>query len=131
MNKANPSLRGAITLGTASAIDYVLQFILPIILVRSLESVEFGQYRVLWLITNTVMAIAPLYMPQSLFYFLPRAGTQRVFYIANVIWFLVLMAFLAALVISPWNPVRPDIMHNMPGEDSLVPAFVSLWGVVC
>ncbi|ODB88131.1 hypothetical protein A3193_04420 [Candidatus Thiodiazotropha endoloripes] len=127
MNKANPSLRGAITLGMASAIDYVLQFILPIILVRSLESVEFGQYRVLWLITNTVMAIAPLYMPQSLFYFLPRAGTQRAFYIANVIWFLVLMAFLAALVISPWNPIRPDIMHNIPGEDSLVPAFVSLW----
>lgn len=127
MTEKRHSLRGAFTLGTASAINYLLQFILPILLVRSLDTVEFGQYRVLWLVANTVMAIAPLYMPQSLFYFLPRADKQKKSYIANVVWFLVFMASLGALVVSPWNPLRPDIMQDLPGAGGLVPAFVLLW----
>lgn len=127
MNAPHHSLRGAFTLGTASAIDYVLQFILPIVLVRSLDPTEFGQYRVLWLVTNTVMVIAPLYMPQSLFYFLPRAGERRAPYVANVIWFLALMGLLGALIVGPWNPLRPELMRGLPGAGELVPAFVFLW----
>lgn len=121
------SLRGAFTLGTASAIDYILQFILPIVLVRSLDPTEFGQYRVLWLVTNTVMAIAPLYMPQSLFYFLPRAEGQRAPYVANVLWFLVFMGLLGALFVSPWNPLRTALLVELPGADGLVPVFILLW----
>jgi O-antigen/teichoic acid export membrane protein len=127
MNSTRHSLRGAFTLGTASAIDYVLQFILPFVLVRSLDPDEFGEYRVLWLVTNTVMAIAPLYMPQSLFYFLPRAGVRRAPYIANVLWFLGLMGVLGALIVSPWNPLRPELLHGLPGASDLIPAFVLLW----
>lgn len=127
MNTTRHSLRGAFTLGTASAIDYVLQFILPIVLVRSLDPTEFGEYRVLWLVTNTVMAIAPLYMPQSLFYFLPRAGEQRAPYVANVLWFLGLMGVLGALIVSPWNPLRPEVLRGLPGASDLIPAFILLW----
>jgi len=127
MNSTRHSLRGAFTLGTASALDYVLQFILPIVLVRSLDPTAFGEYRILWLVTNTVMAIAPLYMPQSLFYFLPRAGERRAPYVANVLWFLGLMGVLGALIISPWNPLRPELLHGLPGANDLIPAFVLLW----
>lgn len=127
MNSKRHSLRGAFTLGTASAFDYVLQFILPIILVRSLSTNEFGEYRVLWLVTNTVMAIAPLYMPQSLFYFLPRAGVQRAPYVANVFWFLGFMGVLAAATVSPWNHLRPGLLQGLPGANSVVPAFILLW----
>lgn len=127
MNTSRHSLRGAFTLGTASAIDYVLQFILPILLVRSLDSTEFGQYRVLWLVTNTVMAVAPLYMPQSLFYFLPRADKRRASYVANVLVFLTFMGLLGALIVSPWNPLRPELIRGLPGAGDLIPAFVLLW----
>lgn len=127
MNTTQSSLRGAFTLGTASAIDYALQFLLPIVLVRSLDPDEFGQYRVLWLVTNTVMAIAPLYMPQSLFYFLPRAGERAAPYVANVIWFLVCMGLLGALFVSPWYSMRPGLLAGLPGADDLVPVFVMLW----
>lgn len=127
MSSTGHGLRGAFTLGTASAIDYVLQFILPIVLVRSLDPTAFGEYRVLWLVTNTVMAIAPLYMPQSLFYFLPRAGEQRARYVANVLWFLGLMGVLGALIVSPWNPLRPELLRALPGAGDLIPVFILLW----
>jgi O-antigen/teichoic acid export membrane protein len=127
MSATRHSLRGAFTLGTASAIDYVLQFILPVVLVRSLDPIEFGQYRALWLVTNTVMAIAPLYMPQSLFYFLPRADERRAAYVANVLWFLCLMGMLGALIVSPWNPMRPELLRGLPGASDLIPTFILLW----
>lgn len=127
MSASHHTLRGAFTLGTASAVDYALQFALPIVLVRTLDPDEFGQYRLLWLVTNTVMAIAPLYMPQSLFYFLPRAGERRVAYVANVLWFLVFMGLLGAFIVSPWNPWLPETLRHQPGADDLVPAFVLLW----
>lgn len=127
MTTTRHSLRGAFTLGTASALDYALQFILPIVLVRSLDPTEFGEYRVLWLVTNTVIAIAPMYMPQSLFYFLPRAGERRAPYVANVLWFLAIMGVLGSLIISSWNPLRPELLRGLPGANDLIPAFVLLW----
>lgn len=127
MNTTRNILRGAFTLGTASAIDYVIKFILPIVLVRSLDPTEFGQYRQLWLITNTVMAFAPLYMPQSLFYFLPRSEGRGAPYVANVIWFLVFTGMLGAFFVSPWNLLRPEFLCTLPGINSVVPFFVFLW----
>jgi len=127
MSASDKSFRGAFTLGTASAIDYVLQFILPIILVRSLTPTDFAEYRVLWLVTNTVMAIAPMFMPQSLFYFLPRAGAQGARYVANVLWFLGFMGVLGAMLVSPLNPFRPELLSELTGVNGLIPAFVLLW----
>lgn len=127
MSASDKSFRGAFTLGTASAIDYVLQFILPIILVRSLLPTDFAEYRVLWLVTNTVMAIAPMFMPQSLFYFLPRAGAQEARFVANVLWFLGFMGVVGALLVSPLNPFRPELLTDLTGANDLIPAFVLLW----
>ena len=49
--------RRALSLGGANAIDYTLQFLLPVVLVRCLDAEAFGQYRLLWLAVGTVMAV--------------------------------------------------------------------------
>jgi O-antigen/teichoic acid export membrane protein len=37
--------RRAFSLGTANAIDYAVQFVLPVILTRALDPEDFGRYR--------------------------------------------------------------------------------------
>src|SRR4051812_37413118 len=68
--------RRAISLGAANAFDYGVQFLLPIVLARCLDPAAFGQYRLMWLVVMTVMAIAPMSMPQGLYYFLPRSDAD-------------------------------------------------------
>src|SRR5262249_56245109 len=65
--------RRALALGVAKAFDFAVQFLLPVVLVRFLDADAFGQYRLLWLAVGTVMAVATLDLPASLYYFLPRS----------------------------------------------------------
>lgn len=121
-------LRGALTLGSASALDYLLQFILPVILVRSLDAAEFGQYRILWMLANTMMAFAPMYMPQGLFYFLPRHDQDsRAKYVANVLYFLLCAGLIAAAAGSAMAWQWTGTAKEIPGSVSIVPLFLCLW----
>ena len=128
MNNKHKIICGAVKLGTANAIDYAIQLILPVILVRSLDSTEFGQYRVLWLLTNTLMAFAPMYMPQSLFYFLPRSKEdKRAKYVANVLWFLFCSGLMSALVSIGIASLWFGTEKGLPAYTSVVPLFILLW----
>ena len=120
--------RRAFSLGTANAIDYGLQFVLPIVLTRALDAHGFGQYRLLFLAAGTLMAVAPLFMPQSLYYFLPRSDprTKRL-YINQTLVFMTMMACLAAWAVSEWNPLRPGPLNALGDTGVLVPAFVLAW----
>ncbi|MFH1974648.1 MAG: hypothetical protein ABIJ52_03695 [Pseudomonadota bacterium] len=118
-------------LGIANAIDYAIQFVLPIVLVRSLDSAQFGEYRLLWLMVNTIMAFAPLYMPQSLFYFLPRVKVQTGRYVANVIWYLFLAGVIAACIAGPWNPLLPSTVRELPGGGDVILVFIIFWVASC
>jgi O-antigen/teichoic acid export membrane protein len=120
--------RRAFSLGTANAIDYALQFLIPIVLTRALDAGDFGRYRLLWLAVSTLM-VAPLFMPQSLYYFLPRSDrpTQRL-YINQTLLFLAAVGSLAAWTVSEWNPFLPQAIAGIArGEVPLVPAFVLVW----
>jgi O-antigen/teichoic acid export membrane protein len=120
--------RRALSLGVAKSFDYAMQFLLPVVLVRCLDSVTFGEYRLLWLAIATVMLLAPLNMPQSLFFFLPRSDARmRRLYINQTIAFLGASGLIAAWAVSPWNPWLPDAMAPLSRYGALVPAFVALW----
>jgi O-antigen/teichoic acid export membrane protein len=123
--------RSALALALASGLEYGLQLALPIILVRCLDPHAFGQYRFLWLLTSTVLAIAPSFMPQTLFYFLPRAdAVQKPALIGNVLVYLIVAACTAVLVIGGWNPLLPKLAHDLFFQTYGVSAlFVALWVV--
>jgi len=130
MNAVTASLaRRALSLGSANAIDYALQFLLPIVLTRTLDPHSFGQYRLLWLAVNTLMLITPMCMAPSLYYFLPRSDrpTQRL-YINQTLLFLVGAGLVSAFAISEWDPFIPSSLAQVAaGHGPVVPAFALMW----
>jgi len=118
----------AFYLGGANAFEYAMQFLLPVVLVRCLDTAAFGQYRLLWLAVGTIMAVATLSMPACLYYFLPRSdGTAKRLYINQTLLFLAVAGLIAAWAVSPWNPWLPEKMHGFTEHATVVPAFVLLW----
>jgi O-antigen/teichoic acid export membrane protein len=121
--------RRALSLGSANAIDYALQFFLPIVLTRTLDPASFGEYRLLWLAVSTLMLITPMCMAPSLYYFLPRSdrATQRV-YVNQTLVFLLGAGLVSAWAVSAWDPLLP---HSLAGlaqsHTALVPVFALLW----
>ena len=118
----------AFHLGAANAFDYAMQFLLPVVLVRCLDTAAFGQYRLLWLAVGTVMAVATLAMPSCLYYFLPRSDAPaKRLYINQTLLFLAVAGLIAGWAVSPWNPWLPGKMHGFAEHTLVVPAFVLLW----
>ncbi|HET7595752.1 MAG TPA: oligosaccharide flippase family protein [Burkholderiales bacterium] len=131
-HKAAPSLRSlrqrALSLGGANAYEYMTQFLLPVVLARSLDVLSFGQYRLLWLAVRTVVAIAPLAVPAGLYYFLPRSdGRHKRLYINQALLFLSFAGLISGWAVSGWNPWLPQSMHALTEHGFIVPAFVALW----
>lgn len=123
--------RSAFTLAVAGGIEYGLQLAMPIILVRYLDATAFGQYRLLWLLAGTTLAIAPAFMPQSLFYFLPRAehGQKRLI-IGNVLVYLIAAGCLVGAATSGWNPLLPEAARSLFFQTHGISAlFLALWVV--
>lgn len=129
-DKAAGLERRALSLGTANAFDFGIQFLLPVVLARTLDVASFGEYRILWLVIGTLMALAPLAMPQSLYYFLPRSdATAKRLYVNQTLLFLAAGALIGALLLSPLNPWLPDKLRLAADPGFLVPAFAFLWVV--
>lgn len=122
--------RRALSLGAANAFDYVVQFVLPVVLVRYLDPAAFGQYRLLWLAVGTVMAIVTQAMAGSLYYFLPRScGAAKRLYINQTLLYLAVAGLIGAWTVSPWNPWLSDKIRDLTQHQIIVPAFVLLWVV--
>ena len=122
--------RRAFSLGAVKAFDHVMQFLLPVVLVRCLDAATFGEYRLVWLAAGTVLALATLGMPGALYYFLPRSDAPaRRLYVHHTVLFLALTGLAAAFVVSPLNPWLPPTLAPLAKYHALVPAFVLLWVV--
>ena len=121
--------RRALSLGTANAIDYALQFLLPIVLTRTLDAHAFGEYRLLWLAIAALMMVTPMCMAPALYYFLPRSDrpTQRL-YVNQTLLFLAFAGLVSAWAISTWNPWLPGKLDGINEHHALVvPLFALLW----
>jgi O-antigen/teichoic acid export membrane protein len=120
--------RRAFSLGAVRAFDNLLQFLLPVVLVRCLDAHTFGEYRLFWLAVGTVMALATLSMPGALYYFLPRSDApRRRLYIHQTLAFLACTGLVSAFIVSPLNPWMPATLAPLAKYGALMPAFVALW----
>ena len=126
----NRLVKRALSLGAAGAIDYGLQFLLPVVLTRCLDPDAFGQYRVLWLAAGTVLAVITMSVPGSLYYYLPRSNAEdKRLYINQAMVFLALAGAMAAWAVSPGNPLLPDMLKGLPPGAGVLPAFMFLYVV--
>ena len=118
----------ALSLGAVKAFDHAMQFLLPVLLVRCLDTVSFGEYRLLWLAVGTVMALAVLNMPGSLYFFMPRASApEKRLYVHQTLAYLGVAGLVCAAVVSPWNPWLPEALAPLMKYGPVVPAFIALW----
>lgn len=122
--------RRAFSLGAANAFDFAAQFLLPVVLARFLDSEAFGEYRLLWLAVGTVLALATLAMPASLYYYLPRSDTAaKRLYLNQTLVYLGFAGLASAWAVSAWNPWLPAQLRALAEHEAIVPAFVLLWVV--
>jgi O-antigen/teichoic acid export membrane protein len=120
--------RRALSLGMVKAFDQAMQFLLPVVLVRCLDSATFGEYRLLWLVVGTVMTFATLNMCGSLYFFLPRSDALRKrLYVHHTVLYLAVAGFICALAVGPWSPLLPPPVRQLEAYGALVPAFIGLW----
>jgi O-antigen/teichoic acid export membrane protein len=118
------------SLAMANAIDYGLQFVLPVVLARHLQAADFGRYRLLWLVAGTVMALVTQAMPGSLYYFLPRSdGDTKRLYINQALLYLIAAGLAGAWAVSFVDPWLPVSVRDLSQNEAVVPAFVLLWVV--
>ena len=121
----------ALSLAVAGGVDYGFQLIVPLLLVRFLDPTVFGHYRLLWLLAGTALAVVPAFMPQALFYFLPRAAPDdKRFLIGNVIVYLAIAACVVGVLSIGWNPLLPVVAEQLFFQTySVSTIFISLWVV--
>jgi O-antigen/teichoic acid export membrane protein len=120
--------RRALSLGAVKAFDHAMHFLLPIVLVRSLDAAAFGEYRLLWLAVATLMALANLNMGGGLYFFVPRSDRVRKrLYIHQTLLYFALAGTACTWLVSPWNPLLPEAADPLQAYGALVPAFVGLW----
>jgi O-antigen/teichoic acid export membrane protein len=120
--------RRALSLAAANALDYALQLLLPVVLVRQLTPADVGGYRLLWLVAGTVMAVVTETMAGSLYYFLPRSDrTAKRLYINQTLLYLTAAGLLAAWAVSGFDPWLPGTVRALSHPEGLLPAFVLLW----
>lgn len=118
----------AMSLGVANALDYAIQFLLPVVLVRYLSPAAFGGYRLLWLATGTVMAVVTQAMAGSLYYFLPRCdAAEKRLYINQAVLYLAAAGLIGAWAVSALNPWLPADVRHLTSNELLLPLFVLLW----
>jgi len=88
---------------SAKTAAFVLNFALPLILVRRLNQHEFGLYKQVFLVIATSMSVLPMGVGMSVFYFLPREGIDKGNVVLNVVLFHVVVGttILVLLVLDP------------------------------
>lgn len=124
--------RSTMMLTLSGLVEFTVQFFIPVIFVRNLDATTFGEYRLLWLVAGTALALAPAFMPQSLFYFLPRANQERqLIYIGNVLAYLAVAGCMTALITCKANPFLPNnLAHLFVNSKGLSSLFLGSWVVV-
>lgn len=123
------STRGEVLLLTfANGVESGLRLLVPIALVRLMDPHEFGQYRLFWLIANTLLLLVPLGIGRSLLFFLPRSSpeergaivSQSLFYFT-----VVSLPISVCLAMAPaWLPEKITTLTEPP---LVLGAFTFVW----
>jgi O-antigen/teichoic acid export membrane protein len=121
--------RRALSLGSSNAFEYAMQFFVPVVLTRTIDANQFGEYRLLWLAVNALMLVLPMCMHNSLYYFVPRSDPARQrLYVNQTMLYLAVAGIVAAWALSLWNPLLPHKLEGVVSHHpAVVPAFAFAW----
>jgi O-antigen/teichoic acid export membrane protein len=122
--------RQGIVLAVARYVEQVIMLLTPIVLVRTIGTTAFGEYRLFWLLVTTA-TIFPLKFPFSLLFFFVRLDAEgRRIYVGQTVLFLLATAMIAALLIFVFGSALPSGMKNLLHHHGLLLAvFLLVWNL--
>lgn len=124
-------LRQGIALSAARYIEQVIMVLTPVVLVRTIGPTTFGEYRLFWLLVNTVAQLFPFEMPRSLLFFFVRLDSEgRRLYVGQTVLFLLATTIIATLLIFVFGNALPSGMKDLlHGHGFLLAAFLLVWNL--
>ncbi len=84
---------------------------IPLVLARLLDLAEYGTYKQLFLLSQTLFYVLPFGVAQSLYFFIPRTEAKRTFFAQTLIYLLVAGA-LAGLGLYALGPAVARAFDN-------------------
>lgn len=115
-------------MGGAVIFERLVQFVIPLVLVRVFDVDEFGHYKLFWLLVNTAILFAPLGMPSSLMFFLPRSEDVKCkALVLQTALVLLVTGSIAAVLVSPLSPLRPGTIIGTPVDGYAISVFTVIW----
>lgn len=114
----------------ARAVVAVTSAALPLVLARTFTPRDYGTYKQLFLVAQTLYFVLQLGVPQSLYFFIPRVEQRRP-YLIDALLFLTAMGLFAAIAVMAGAPRIATWLHN-PSFPRYAPAVsIYLLGVLC
>jgi O-antigen/teichoic acid export membrane protein len=96
-------------------VAFALAFVLPLLLVRRLSQYEFGLYKQIFLFVTTAMALLPLGLHMSAYYYLPREPGWAKQVVLNIVLFEIVIAAVACVVIV----IFPSLLSALFKSDDI------------
>src|SRR3984893_6106320 len=123
--------RQGIALSVARYVEGGLMLLTPVVLVRTIDSTAFGEYRLFWLLVTTLAMICPLNLPRSLLFFFVRLDSEgRRLYVGQTVLFLLATTMIAALPIFVFGNALPSGMKDLLHQYGfLVAVFLFVWNL--
>ncbi len=109
----------------AKLVGFGLNFLVPILIFRTLSKADIGIYNQVFLVVGTVSSIIPLGVSMSAYYYLSREPEKRRFYIFNILIFNFIIGGIACLLLNLYPKVLFDIF-----KDSEMTRFAPQIGLV-
>ncbi|MBI5547157.1 MAG: lipopolysaccharide biosynthesis protein [Deltaproteobacteria bacterium] len=88
-----------------------ITFVIPLVLVRVFAPAEYGTYKQLLLVSQTVYYLLPMGVAQSLYYFVPRASSPRP-YLSQALLFLAVAGLAGAGLLALGGGLLAGLLHN-------------------
>ncbi len=88
-----------------------LSFAIPLALARAFPQADYGTYKLLVVVSQTLYYVVPFGMAQSLYYFLPRVSQRRA-WLSQTLAYLLLAGLAAALLIWLGRHALGRLLNN-------------------
>lgn len=88
-----------------------ITFCIPLVLARAMSLGDYGTYKQLFLLSQTLYYVLPFGVAQSLYYFVPRAPKARP-YLGQTLVFLAVMGLLAAALLAAFGDALASALSN-------------------
>lgn len=114
----------AFVLTAGRTLAFGASFFIPVVLARRFSTEEFGTYKQVFILYETLYFIAQAGLATSLFYFIPRAPRHAARFLANAAMAIALVAGICAVVVASGGGLVSWIFSNSALEPLVLPGSI-------